>query len=1032
MHDLQFLSEASFWVPNYLAGQSAAWVEHVPFAFWLVDHLRPKVIVELGTHSGLSYFAFCEAVKRLELPARCFAVDTWKGDIHSGIYGTESDEIYNGVLGHNNANYYDFSTLVRATFDQALPQFTDRKIDLLHIDGRHFYEDVKHDYESWAPKLSDRAVVLFHDTRVRVKDFGVHQLWAEVADGYPHFEFIHGHGLGVLGYGRDVPDDIRSLFTADARAAASTRAAYSRLGSALSADMELAHGRNEIAALKLKVAELISATSERVSEIGNKLDLERRKSKAAEDTLQAVLSSRSWKMTEPLRAIKQTAGRLGYRPRTVVELHGRLGNVERGLGEKGLAVLDFQHRNDESLVRHGQKLGSVINSTGRRLTRSLRRVAALLRGPGLPPDFDPQEYRLVNPDVVALGADPTLHYLTFGRAEGRRYRIPELPNDFDGQQDSGRPTCIVVSHDASLTGAPVLGLNLATSLSEKYNVVSFLLGGGKLKGSFENISTFTFCLDNSPGADDALLEIILRKMLKKIDVSFVIVNSIESRRILSIFARLFIPTISLIHEFAANTRPIDAFRFAFLWSTSVVFSTTLTHRDVVEHYPDLRDTKVSILPQGRCDVPMIDRPSSKQSEPSADLGKYVKSHIKPTGKEILILGAGTVHYRKGVDNFVQIAQHVAKRVDCRNCRFVWIGSGYNPETELGYSVYLADQIKRAGLADVLSIIPENPDLEGLFGETDVFVLSSRLDPLPNVAIEFDDSGIPVVCFRKSTGIAQYLDSDKLSKSCVAEYMNLAEAAELVAKFALSAKLRNEIGAECRAVAENVFNWSRYVADLEDIGRDVREQTRREKRDVKTILESGAFDCEYYAASHQEKQTETQSVVTFVRSWSTHVATRKPHAGFHPGVYAEENGLQSTDGDPFAHYIRAGRPKGIWSNRVIELVTSLRSASWRAPEGGTAYSCLLCGNVGRDPRTHHAKSCSAGSLCQRAERKCQDNRVTPPLRISRWQGYNPRHSQSWTRYRTDDHRIRQRPPGRLWICRSCSHQEEPPRGGCENR
>lgn len=187
-----FIARSSFWIPDSFV--ASAWVEHAPFAFWLIEKHRPLLLVELGTHHGFSFLAFCQAVAPLGLATRCFAVDTWKGDEHTGLYG---DEVYQALWGYHQRRYSGFSQLVRATFDEAVGSFEDGSIDLLHIDGRHYNEDVRHDFETWRPKLSKRAIVLFHNTSVFEREFGVVRLWNELCGNFPQFEFIHGHGLGL-------------------------------------------------------------------------------------------------------------------------------------------------------------------------------------------------------------------------------------------------------------------------------------------------------------------------------------------------------------------------------------------------------------------------------------------------------------------------------------------------------------------------------------------------------------------------------------------------------------------------------------------------------------------------------------------------------------------------------------------------------------------------------------------------------------------------------------------------------------------
>ena len=177
-----------------LSGKSA-WVGHIPFAIWLIDFLKPANVVELGTHCGDSYFAFCQSAKKFSPNTKLFAVDTWEGDKHAGFY--ESD-IYKRVNRINELKYKNFSCLLKKTFEDALGDIEDKSVDLLHIDGLHTYEAVKNDFENWLPKLSSTSVVLFHDTIVKRDDFGVYKFWDEIKIKYPSINFTHSSGLGIL------------------------------------------------------------------------------------------------------------------------------------------------------------------------------------------------------------------------------------------------------------------------------------------------------------------------------------------------------------------------------------------------------------------------------------------------------------------------------------------------------------------------------------------------------------------------------------------------------------------------------------------------------------------------------------------------------------------------------------------------------------------------------------------------------------------------------------------------------------------
>ena len=197
--------------------ETTAWSDHAPFGYDLVAELQPRLLVELGAHTGQSYFTFCQSVSENGTDTLCYAVDTWKGDQHAGFY---PESVYREVKAHNQELYGGFSYLLRMTFDEARAQFSEESIGLLHIDGYHTYEAVRHDYDNWLPRVRPDGIVLLHDVAARHPGYGVWRLWEEIARPGCSFMFDQGSGLGVVKKSPDTrftSEFLNRLFAADER-----------------------------------------------------------------------------------------------------------------------------------------------------------------------------------------------------------------------------------------------------------------------------------------------------------------------------------------------------------------------------------------------------------------------------------------------------------------------------------------------------------------------------------------------------------------------------------------------------------------------------------------------------------------------------------------------------------------------------------------------------------------------------------------------------------------------------------------------
>ena len=374
------------------------------------------------------------------------------------------------------------------------------------------------------------------------------------------------------------------------------------------------------------------------------------------------------------------------------------------------------------------------------------------------------------------------------------------------QYDPARPTILLCVHEGSLTGAPILGWNLARQLSTSYNLVGVLLRGGPLAPALaaQCCAYVEPPLGSIADADaGAFRRKIITPARDRFKLSGVIANSIECE-VAATAARLAaLPAVALIHEFAAYTATARLTRMVES-GARLVFSSQL-QRQSIERAIGRPLDEALVHPQGKCQVP----PTASRA--SGSLDDLLR---KLTGRgTFLCVGLGLVQPRKGVDLFLAAAIEVLRRgVDAH---FLWVGDGYDPVGDFQVGVWLKAQIDISGFADRLSIAPsvDAAALERLYDRADAMFLSSRLDPLPNVAIDALWAGVPVVCFDSGTGLAEYLREDELLADLVVPYFDIGAAATALAALAADRERRMRLADRAAALAHDRFDpvvYARYV------------------------------------------------------------------------------------------------------------------------------------------------------------------------------------------------------------------------------
>lgn len=327
---------------------------------------------------------------------------------------------------------------------------------------------------------------------------------------------------------------------------------------------------------------------------------------------------------------------------------------------------------------------------------------------------------------------------------------------------SRRKKVMVVGHEASLSGAPILLLNLFRLLIENGIVdVQFVIRrDGPLVKEYKKLAPVIVLKSQDYGRTKnvvlRLKNFILHKirlcivLFKAVFCDYFFFNTVVNGKLLRWLPYRRKPVVTYIHELQNvidlylkqkdADLPLSASNF-FAYPSDVTKAVLKNNYQVPEHklrklfyyFPfSIEDFDSTIAFNKR-----------REFRQKFDLAE----------NDFVVGAMGTINERKGADLFVDVCGRTVA-INSK-IKFVWIGRFENSE----YASEIKDIIQEKGLEK--NLIFAGPLGHSLYNFSlfDIFFLSSREDTYPLVVLEAAMMKLPTICFSGSGGIIEFVGND---------------------------------------------------------------------------------------------------------------------------------------------------------------------------------------------------------------------------------------------------------------------------------
>ncbi|MEO9020796.1 MAG: glycosyltransferase family 4 protein [Ginsengibacter sp.] len=319
---------------------------------------------------------------------------------------------------------------------------------------------------------------------------------------------------------------------------------------------------------------------------------------------------------------------------------------------------------------------------------------------------------------------------------------------------------VFISHDSTLTGAPILLLNLIALVKKRdvFDIRIILFKGGILQEEFKRYGETTILrLGNYNKYKFFLWKLVpflkyttkvffLRGFIKDADIIFN--NTVTNGKILKAISGSSAKVVTYVHELESV---INIYRkkseLTLKYSDLFVVPSQAVAQNLISNHGISKD-KLCFL---NYFFPFHEVNTNADAKEKAR--KRMSAFIDFNDTEFYIAGMGAATRRKGIDLLVgaaAILKEAAKEV-----HFVWIG-GYDND---GMKAEIENEIAANGLKNTFSFVGQLPhSLDNLLA-FDLFILPSREDPYPLVVLEAALLKLPSVIFAGTGGIGEFVSDN---------------------------------------------------------------------------------------------------------------------------------------------------------------------------------------------------------------------------------------------------------------------------------